>query len=205
MNKKLFTLFLVVAASAIFAVSCNNKTTDPVKDSNTGTTTESTPTGGDGSTPSTPTTPTTPEVKKTAVKLNEVEDAIKKLATVTSKTDEDTVSFADAKITDGKIALTVKDKSAGGDSKIKAATLKTALEEALKTLSVNGLVISNDADSFKPTAAGKKPASINLTLKPADDKHELDKTTFEAAKVTVGGDGSAKIVLEFTPEQNWEE
>ena len=198
MNKKLFTLFLVVAASAIFAVSCNNKTTDPVKDSNTETTTESKPTGGDGSTPS------TPEVKKTAVKLNEVEDAIKKLATVTSKTDEDSVSFADAKITDGKIALTVKDKSAGGDSKIKTATLKTALAEALKTLSVNGLVISNDAESFKPTAAGKNPASINLTLKPADDKHELDKTTFEAVKVTIGGDGSAKIVLEFTPEQNWE-
>lgn len=61
MNKKLFTLFLVVAASAIFAVSCNNKTTDPVKDSNTGTTTESTPTGGDTSTPS---TPSNPEVKK---------------------------------------------------------------------------------------------------------------------------------------------
>ena len=198
MNKKLFTLFLVVAASAIFAVSCNNKTTDPVKDSNTETTTESKPTGGDGSTPS------TQEVKKTAVKLNEVEDAIKKLATVTSKTDEDSVSFADAKITDGKIALTVKDKSAGGDSKIKTATLKTALAEALKTLSVNGLVISNDAESFKPTATGKNPASINLTLKPADDKHELDKTTFETVKVTIGGDGSAKIVLEFTPEQNWE-
>ena len=198
MNKKLFTLFLVVAASAIFAVSCNNKTTDPVKDSNTGATTESTPTGWDTSTPSTPT------VEK-KISLQEVEDAIKKLATVTSKTDEDTVSFADAKITDGKIALTVKYKSAGGDSKIKTATLKTALAEALKKLSVNGVVISNDADSFKPTAAGKNPASINLTIKPADDKHELDKTTFEAVKVTVGGDGSAKIVLEFTPEQNWED
>ncbi|MBW5381688.1 hypothetical protein E6A52_13370, partial [Brachyspira hampsonii] len=47
MNKKILTLFLVVAFSAIFAVSCNNKTTDPVKDSNTGTTTASTPTSAD--------------------------------------------------------------------------------------------------------------------------------------------------------------
>ncbi|KLI39594.1 hypothetical protein SZ52_11565 [Brachyspira hyodysenteriae] len=33
MNKKIFTLFLVVAASAIFAVSCNNKTTNPTSSS----------------------------------------------------------------------------------------------------------------------------------------------------------------------------
>lgn len=33
MNKKIFTLFLVVAASAIFAVSCNNKTTNPTSNS----------------------------------------------------------------------------------------------------------------------------------------------------------------------------
>ena len=37
--------------------------------------------------------------------FNKVEDAIKKLATVTSKTDEDTVSFADAKITDVNAAI----------------------------------------------------------------------------------------------------
>ena len=65
MNKKIFTLFLVVAASLIFAVSCNNKTTDPVKDSNTGTTTETTPSGGDNSTPTTPTEPTTPTTPST--------------------------------------------------------------------------------------------------------------------------------------------
>ena len=47
MNKKIFTLFLVLAASAIFAVSCNNKTTNP---------TESAPTSGD--TQTTPSAPT---------------------------------------------------------------------------------------------------------------------------------------------------
>ncbi|WP_020005763.1 hypothetical protein [Brachyspira innocens] len=141
--------------------------------------------------------------KKQKIELSKVEEAIKGLAEVKSKTDEDSVSFASAKITDGKIALRVKDKTPSGDSQIKTATLKTALTEALKKLSVDGLTIENDADSFKPTTSSQTPASINLTIKPADDKHELDKTTFEAAKVTVEGNGSAKIVLEFTPEQNW--
>nr|WP_304333413.1 hypothetical protein [Brachyspira innocens] len=62
MNKKILTLFLVVAASAILAVSCNNKTTDPVKnnDGSTGT--------GSG----------TEETKK-EIALTQVQDAIKLL------------------------------------------------------------------------------------------------------------------------------
>ncbi|PCG19800.1 hypothetical protein KQ44_06970 [Brachyspira sp. G79] len=58
MNKKILTLFLVVAASAILAVSCNNKTTNPVKE-NTGSTTTTTPTGGETTTTPTDKDPTT--------------------------------------------------------------------------------------------------------------------------------------------------
>ncbi|MEI0517564.1 hypothetical protein [Brachyspira murdochii] len=114
MNKKILTLFLVVAASAILAVSCNNKTTNPVKD-NTGSTTTTTPTGQE------PTT-TTPaggaeEAQKTKVELSKVEEAIKGLAEVKSDTKEDTISFSDTKIESGKISLGAKDNTSSADQK----------------------------------------------------------------------------------------
>ncbi|MEI0489562.1 hypothetical protein [Brachyspira pulli] len=86
MNKKIFTLFLVAALSAVLAVSCNNKTTSPVKEPTTEGTTETTPTK-----PSNPSSGGTEEVQKTKVELSKLEESIKALATVTSATKEDTI------------------------------------------------------------------------------------------------------------------
>ena len=198
MNKKIFTLFLVVAASAVLAVSCNNKTTSPVKEPTTEGTTETTPTK-----PSNPSSGGTEEVQKTKVELSKLEESIKALATVTSATKEDAIEFKDATIAGGKIALTAKDKTSGGDNKVTFANLKTALNEKLTSLKLDGVTISNNLDSqSKPSA--KTALKITLTVKPADSKHELDKTTFEKAGLTIKGDGSSDISLEITPNQDWE-
>ncbi|CRF34007.1 unnamed protein product [Brachyspira suanatina] len=170
MNKKLFTLFLVIAASAIFAVSCNNKTTDPVKDSNTGTTTESKPTGGDTSTPSTPTTPT-PEVKN--ITDDQIETALKTFGELKINDGADKANAANGKYSEGTFTITVDAAAANAKKattkssvEAKLATVKSALDKIGVTCSTSTVTVKdNTADGtfdldVKVKENYKLPASI---------------------------------------------
>ncbi|ADG70655.1 hypothetical protein R4K54_09735 [Brachyspira murdochii] len=173
MNKKILTLFLVVAASAILAVSCNNKTTNPVKD-NTGSTTTTTPTGQE------PTT-TTPaggaeEAQKTAIKTDEIQ---KVLVALNEKKDNDSTTkaimkFAKSSVSeDGKVSgvtATGKSDEAKGPSiegvKKIIATLNTS------TLKIAGVKEIKVADAGITSSKDNNAKSFTLTLT-ADDKYEF--------------------------------
>ncbi|MEI0509317.1 hypothetical protein [Brachyspira intermedia] len=183
MNKKLFTLFLVVAASAIFAVSCNNKTTDPVKDSNTGTTTESTPTGGDTSTPSTPT------VEK-KISLKEVEDAIKKLCKVDASSDKGSIDFSSITLDKASTVTAIAKKG----TSLSSGALKTAIESAKNKVKLDNAE-SVTFDTAKVTGT-EKTVSFTIKVK-AKSGYTFDGFTSGVAgeeltvTVTVNGKNSA--------------
>lgn len=183
MNKKLFTLFLVVAASAIFAVSCNNKTTDPVKDSNTGTTTESTPTGGDTSTPSTPT------VEK-KISLKEVEDAIKKLCKVDASSDKGSIDFSSITLDKASTVTAIAKKG----TSLSSGALKTAIESAKNKVKLDNAE-SVTFDTAKITGT-EKTVSFTIKVK-AKSGYTFDGFTSGVAgeeltvTVTVNGKNSA--------------
>lgn len=183
MNKKLFTLFLVVAASAIFAVSCNNKTTDPVKDSNTGATTESTPTGWDTSTPSTPT------VEK-KISLQEVEDAIKKLGKVDASSDKGSIDFSSITLDKASTVTAIAKKG----TSLSSGALKTAIESAKNKVKLDNAE-SVTFDTAKVTGT-EKTVSFTIKVK-AKSGYTFDGFTSGVAgeeltvTVTVNGKNSA--------------
>ncbi|MEI0549235.1 hypothetical protein R4K89_02860 [Brachyspira intermedia] len=186
MNKKLFTLFLVVAASAIFAVSCNNKTTDPIKNPNTGTTTESTPTGGDGATASTPTTPT---VEK-KISLKEVEDAIKKLGKVDASSDKGSIDFSSITLDKASTVTAIAKKG----TSLSSGALKTAIESAKNKVKLDNAE-SVTFDTAKVTGT-EKTVSFTIKVK-AKSGYTFDGFTSGVAgeeltvTVTVNGKNSA--------------
>lgn len=143
MNKKILTLFLVVAASAILAVSCNNKTTDQVKNN-----------GG-----STGTGSGTEETKK-EIALTQVQDAIKLLGEVKagSNGDKGVVDFKN--VTLKQDATVAVDAKKGSDS-LSSGALKTAIEEAGKKV-----VLDNtekiEFTTDKITGTGK---TVSFTIK----------------------------------------
>lgn len=183
MNKKLFTLFLVVAASAIFAVSCNNKTTDHVKDSNTGATTESTPTGWDTSTPSTPT------VEK-KISLQEVEDAIKKLGKVDASSDKGSIDFSSITLDKASTVTAIAKKG----TSLSSGALKTAIESAKNKVKLDNAE-SVTFDTAKVTGT-EKTVSFTIKVK-AKSGYTFDGFTSGVAgeeltvTVTVNGKNSA--------------
>ena len=191
MNKKLFTLFLVVAASAIFAVSCNNKTTDPVKDSNTGATTESTPTGWDTSTPSTPT------VEK-KISLQEVEDAIKKLGKVDASSDKGSIDFSSITLDKASTVTAIAKKG----TSLSSGALKTAIESAKNKVKLDNAE-SVTFDTAKVTGT-EKTVSFTIKVK-AKSGYTFDGFTSGVAgeeltvTVTVNGKNSAG-----SPDENFE-
>ncbi|PTY39854.1 hypothetical protein [Brachyspira hampsonii] len=175
MNKKILTLFLVVAFSAIFAVSCNNKTTDPVKNLNTGTT-ESTPTGGGTSTPSTPTS-ADPQKKDLGKITASAGTELKKAATIasieTKKTTDETKSVAltltlDPKVDDVKYNIKAVKREINSDDN--SNQVNTQLE---------GKVASFKYDGTKLTLAKE------TTL----ENFEATKTDYYKVTITVSKEG----------------
>lgn len=141
MNKKILTLFLVVAASAILAVSCNNKTTDPVKnnDGSTGT--------GSG----------TEETKK-EIALTQVQDAIKLLGEVKagSNGDEGVVDFKNVSLTkDATVEVVAK----AGTASLTADAIKTAIGNAGNKVTLENTTVQVTADTI---AAGKKTTTFTI-------------------------------------------
>ena len=141
MNKKILTLFLVVAASAILAVSCNNKTTDQVKnnDCSTGT--------GSG----------TEETKK-EIALTQVQDAIKLLGEVKagSNGDEGVVDFKNVSLTkDATVEVVAK-----AETSLKAESIKTAIETAKKNVT-----LENATFEFNTGTIAKGANTTTFTIK----------------------------------------
>ncbi|MCZ9850786.1 hypothetical protein OFR22_08630 [Brachyspira hyodysenteriae] len=162
MNKKIFTLFLVVAASAIFAVSCNNKTTNPVKDSNTGSSASS-----------------------QNVADSQIETALKKLGELTVNTQSEKADASTGKYSKGVFTITKSGASNNGANNSAKSSVEAKLAEVKKELEKIGVICSDSTVTFKNSAAD---SSCTLNIK-AKDGYKLpdgtDKTI--TVKITLEG------------------
>ncbi len=165
MNKKIFTLFLVLAASAIFAVSCNNKTTNP---------TESAPTSGD-----TQTTPSAPTGGSSEVKNITDEQIANALKTALKDL---TVNSTD-KIKDGTYSKgTYTAEVDAATAKPKKSTTKTSLEgkkASIKSeLEKVGIVLDDSTDYTVTDSSATGTVTLKVSAKegyklPEDSKNNI--------------------------------
>ncbi|WP_300754170.1 hypothetical protein [uncultured Brachyspira sp.] len=182
MNKKILTLFLVVAASAILAVSCNNKTTDPVKNTGGSTTTTTTPSGQE---PATTPTDGKEEAKKTSVTKDSLEKAVQTLGDVILTTKENAkegkFSFTSAKFSGSELKITVKGssnkKDPSGTDKFERTTAASAIKAAFKTEELKTLGLKIDKVEPAKENNDNKKAVIEATLLLDDNsKYEFDSS-----------------------------
>ena len=154
MNKKILSLFLVVAASAILAVSCNNKATNPTENSNT-------------------------SVTPTEVKAADVAKALKSIGSY--KNGDQTWNFRD-KFDSLKTTEALSGTGDNGTKldDVKKE-VKSKIEEALKTKGIKATVTvggtanasNTDAVTFKVTVAA---ANEKITLNGDLDDYKDGKT-----------------------------
>ncbi|WP_157152982.1 hypothetical protein [Brachyspira murdochii] len=188
MNKKILTLFLVVAASAILAVSCNNKTTNPVKD-NTGSTTTTTPTGQE---PTTTPAGGTEEAQKTKLTESDLETWLKTLTT-TEAVDSATFDFSKGSFGSGTLSV----ESKGASGQVTAAQVKDKVIASLKKLDQSKFKVKTTIETNIFTGGTSKEALVaTFEIEPASDAYVFD-TNVEAVKTKV------KLSLTLNGSNDW--
>lgn len=141
MNKKILSLFLVVAASAILAVSCNNKSTDPTSNRSTA--------GSDK------------ELSNT-----DLVNALKELGKVGDASKTGTFDFSKITSVEGgtvKEEITGSDNSGGNTSKTE---LEKKLGEAFVKLSAKGFKVTSDYSTLKSAGNDGNTVSLSLDVAP---------------------------------------
>ncbi|WP_028329900.1 hypothetical protein [Brachyspira alvinipulli] len=137
MNKKILSLFLVVAASAILAISCNNKSTNP------------TAAGNDKE-----------------LSNADLVNALKGLGKVGDASKTGTFDFSAITSVDGgtvKEEITGSDNSGGNTSK---SELEKKLGEAFAKLSDKGFKVTSDYSTLKSAGNDENTVSLSLNVTP---------------------------------------